>query len=101
MKVKSLPINLFVEVLDYLADYEQLTGLDHVLNEDYNIVDVRSALREMANHFRLSLEEEKKEMSLLDFRKDDRISQKARDILSALSPTDERRLLKRFGFLDL
>lgn len=101
MKLKSLPLSLFVEVLDYLADYEHLQGLDHILEGDYTILDVRSALRELSIHLRKTLEAEKNQVAVSDFHKDERLSSQARNLLSALSPGDERRLLEKFGFLDI
>lgn len=100
MKMKSLPKELFVEILDYMADYERLEGLDHVLEGEYTILDVRSAFRELSLHLRKELEAEKAGKSLPDYQKDSLISPKAKHILSVLSPGDERKLLERFGFLD-
>lgn len=100
MKLKSLPKELFVEVLDYLADYEHLSGLDQVLDDSYTVLDVRSAIREVSLQLRKEIEQEKTAKSLPNYQKDDLISQQAKRILSVLSPTDERRLLEKFGFLD-
>lgn len=100
MKLKSLPTSLFVEVLDYLADYEHFQGLDHVLDGEYTVLDVRSALRELSLALRRELEEEKNKIGVSDLHKDERLTLRARELLSALSPGDERRLLERFGFLD-
>lgn len=101
MKLKSLPKDLFVEILDYLADYESLAGLDHLLEGEHTITDVRSALRELSLNFRKEIEEEKSQVSAPDYRKDSRLSSHVKDLLSALSPGDERKLLHKFGFLDL
>jgi hypothetical protein len=100
LKLKSLPKELFAEVIDYLADYESLEGLAQVLEGDHTILDVRSALRELALHIRKELGAEKDEKSLLEYRKDERLSPLVRELLSVLSPGDERRLLERFGFLE-
>ena len=101
MKLNSLPLSLFVEVLDYLADYEHFKGLDHILHGEYTVLEVRSALRELAREFRRFLEQEKAQGSPLDYRKDPHLTGRVKDLLSALSPTDEKRLLQHFGFLDL
>jgi len=100
MRLKSLPKELFVEVLDYLADYEHLSGLNDVLDNEYTILDVRSALRETALFFRKEIEREKDEKSITDYRKDGRLSSSVRSLLSILSPGDERKLLLKFGMLD-
>lgn len=100
MKLKSLPKELFAEILDYLADYEHLHGLNEILNDEYTILDVRSAMREMSLQLRKEVEEEKDDRSLTDLRKDERFSAQVRDLLSILSPGDERKLLLRFGLLD-
>ncbi len=100
MKLKSLPIELFIEVLTYLADYERLEGLAHIFEGDYTVTDVRNALRELSLHLRKVVEEEKDQKSLPNYRKDDRISSRAKQVLSVLSPGDERKLLERFGLLE-
>lgn len=100
MKLKSVPKELFVEVLDYIADYEHLHGLNEILDEEHTILDVRSALREMALQLRKEVETEKEQKSLTEYRKDERLSDQVRRLLSILSPGDERRLLGRFGLLD-
>ena len=100
MKLKSLPKELFVEVLDYLADYEHLEGLGKILEGDYTILDVRSALRELSLSLRKEIEEEKGGKSLPDFQKGELLSPQAKQVLQVLSPGDERKLLARFGLLD-
>lgn len=100
LKLKSLPKELFAEVIDYLADYESLEGLSQILEGDHTILDVRSALRELALHIRKELGAEKDEKSLIEYRKDERLSPRVKELLSVLSPGDERRLLERFGFLE-
>lgn len=100
MKLKSLPKELFVEVLDYLADYEHLEGLDQILEGDYTILDVRSALRELSLYLRREIEDEKNEKSLPDLQKGMLLSSQAKQVLQVLSPGDERKLLARFGLLE-
>ena len=100
MKLKSLPKELFIEVLDYLADYEHLSGLDHILDGEHTILDVRSALRETAIFLRKEMEMEKEGKNLTEYRKDERLSTSVRSLLSILSPGDERKLLLKFGLLD-
>ncbi len=100
MKLKSLPKELFVEVLDYLADYEHLIGLNEILDGEHTVLDVRSALRETAIHLRKEIEQEKNAKSLTEYRKDERLSAAVKSLLSILSPGDERKLLLKFGLLD-
>lgn len=100
MKLKSLPKELFAEVLDYLADFEHLHGLNEILDGEHTVLNVRSALREAANQLRKQVIAEKEEKSLTEYRKDERLSTQVRSLLSILSPGDERKLLDRFGFLE-
>jgi hypothetical protein len=100
MRLKSLPKELFAEVLDYLADFEHLHGLNEVLDGEYSILHARSALREAAAQLRKQAVADKEEKSLTEYRKDARLSEQVRNLLSILSPGDERKLLDRFGFLD-
>ena len=100
MKLKSLPKELMVEILDYLADYEHFEGLDQVLEGEYTLLEVRSALHELSIHLRKELEQERSEKSLPDHQKDAFLSPTAKRVLSVLSPGDERRLLTRFGLME-
>lgn len=100
MALKMLPQALLAEILDYLADYEPLRGLDQILEGEYSIVDVKNSLRSFAKRIRLELESQKGQNSPMDYRKDLVLSPTVKDLLSALSPTDERRILEKFGFLD-
>lgn len=100
MKLKSLPKELFAEVLDYMADFEHLHGLNEILDGEHTILNVRSAFREAANQLRKQVSAEKEEKSLTEYRKDQRLSDQVRNVLSILSPGDERKLLDRFGFLE-
>ncbi len=101
MKLKSLPKELLAEVLDYIADYERLEGLDHILEGDYTTLDVRGVFREIAVHLRKQVTEEREDKSLVDVRKDENLSREVKNLLSVLSPGDERRLLMKFGLLDV
>lgn len=100
MKLKSLPKELFAEVLDYLADFEHLHGLNEILDGEHTILEARSALHEAAIQLRKEVIAEKEQKSLTEYRKDERLSERVRNLLSILSPGDERKLLDRFGFLD-
>ena len=91
-------MSLFAEVLDYLADYEHFSGLDHILDQDYTILDVRSALREMALQMRQEGDQKNLQFNAKkNYQKDERLTTHVKGLLSSLSPTDERKLLNRFG----
>lgn len=100
MKLKSLPKELFAEILNYLADYEALEGLINVLEGQYTLSQVRAAFRECASNMRKEVELEKEQTSLPDYRKDEQLSARVKELLSILSPGDERKLLDRFGLLE-
>lgn len=100
MKIKSLPKEFLIEVLNYMADYERLEGLEQILEGEYTIHDVKTALREVVVHLRSELETEKGQGSLPNFQRDERLSTQVRQLLSVLGPGEERRLLARFGLLE-
>ena len=93
-----------MEILDYIADYERLEGLDQVLDGGHSVIDVRGALREVALFLRREMEAERETKQLpnyqLNYQKDKRFSPEVRALLSVLSPSDERSLLHKFGLLD-
>ena len=100
IKLKSLPKELCAEILDYLADYERLEGLDKVLEGEFTLLDVRRVLREISTHIRQEAEMEKGDKGTAEFPRDFLLSPQARQVLEVLSPGDEKRLLRRFGLLE-
>ncbi|QQR81614.1 MAG: hypothetical protein IPJ69_05770 [Deltaproteobacteria bacterium] len=101
MNIKSLPMTLLAEVLDYLADYEHFSGLDSILDEDFTVQDVRSALREIALQVRQDSDQKQLQFNAkVDFQKSEQLTTHVKSLLSSLSPTDERKLLSRFGLLE-
>ncbi len=98
MKIQSIPKELLAEILHYMADDESLEGLGKVIGEVALLEDVRAALRELAVQLAKQVDQQKEEGTLVY---PNNLSASARALLSSLSPTEERRLLKSFGYPDL
>lgn len=98
MKIQSLPKDLLIEVLHYLADHGSLEGLDQVLGRQFLFEDTRAALRELAVQLSSELEQEREQKGIT-IPWDD-LSLRTRKLLTSLSPGEERRLLRAFRFFD-
>lgn len=96
MKIQSLPKEVLVELIHYLADYERFEGLESILGGDFPMEDARAALRELAVQLRLEFDEEREETSVGV--SPQYLSVPSKKLLSALSPREEKKLLKAFGF---
>ena len=100
MKLNSLPKELMAEILDYLAEHEPMEALQEILDGEYTIQDAKAALRELSRNLRQQLADEKAAASAPDYRKNEQLSQRVKEVISALSPGHEKKLFARFGLLE-
>ncbi|MBI2068430.1 MAG: hypothetical protein HY539_04770 [Deltaproteobacteria bacterium] len=99
MKIRSLPKEILAEVLRAIADYEKLDGLQQVVSADFSLEETRTALRELAVQLREEAVQEKMESDVPPSRES--FSDETRNLLARLSPREEKRLLKAFGFFEI
>lgn len=95
MKIQSLPGDVVAELLHYLADHDSWQGLGQTLGGDFSLEDAKAALRELAVQLRQEEERATEEKGTNDLKKF--LSPEARHLISALSPREEKKLLKVFG----
>ncbi len=100
MKIQSLPKEMLVEILHYMADYERLEGLEQILHGDFSILDVRAAMRELAVQLRDELGEERQADGVSDAQGISHLSAHTKKILSGLSPREEKALLRVFKLVE-
>jgi len=98
MHFKTMPKEAVSELLFYLAEQEEFSSLDR-LGGDVTVQETRSVFRELAEQLR---READAEWSQKDYnaQKDRSLSKEARDIISYLSPGEERTLLTAFGLVE-
>ncbi|MBI4223597.1 MAG: hypothetical protein HY609_01580 [Deltaproteobacteria bacterium] len=98
MKIKTMPKETLAELLLFLAENEEFTAVEHQLLEGMSVAQVRAALRELAVGLRQEASEEGD--SHYNPQKDSKLSSEAKEIISYLSPGEERALLQAFGLID-
>jgi len=98
MKIQSLPRDVVVELLHYLADFEPLEGLSRILGADFPLEDARAALREIAVNLVSEEESDSEANEASQLRR--YLSREAQSLLASLSPREEKRLLKALGLVD-
>lgn len=98
MKIKTMPKETLAELLLFLAENEEFPAVERSLADGVTSAQVRSALRELA--LGLKQEAEQEGDSLYNPRKDTKLSKEAREIISYLSPTEEKALLTAFGLME-
>jgi hypothetical protein len=97
MHLKSMPLETAAEVLQYLADQEELEGLAAAMHDEMTHTDVKTMLRELAVQLRriaLACGEPYEPQD------DKNLKAKVRKMLTCLSPTEAQSILTQFGLAE-
>lgn len=98
MELKNMPKETLAELLFFLAENEEFPSVREQLADGVTVEEVRAALRELAEG--LLREAHAETGTQYNPQKDKRLSPEAKNIISYLSPGEEKSLLKAFGFVD-
>lgn len=98
IKIKSMPKDTLVELLRYLADCEDFSSVEKIVGADLSQQEVKSALRELAGE--LAKEVAQENSAAYDVKACKVLSKASKNVISSLSPREERSLLSRFGLID-
>ena len=98
VKIVSMPKETVAELLRYLAEHENFTSVTRQLDDGFTVQQVRAVLREVADGLSMEAEEEQKD-SVHELRRDEDLSSRAKDVMTTLTPREERRLLAAFGLI--
>jgi len=99
IKISTMPRETVVELLLYIAENEDFPSVSKNLIDGITVGEVRAVLRELA--VGLAREEtSEKRQDRVAMMKEAGISPKARKIISALSPREEKALLSAFDLVE-
>lgn len=98
VKIASLPKETVAELIRYLAEHESFASVSKGLEGGFTVQQVRALLREVADGLSQEAEEEQKSL-VHELRRDEDLSSRAKEVMSTLSPREERRLLAAFGLI--
>jgi hypothetical protein len=99
MKISVMPKHTASELLMFLADHEQFLSAAGLLGGGITPEEIGTLLREIsAGLMQESLKESKYEK--FDVKNDVNLSKQAKNILSYLSPHEEKTLLEAFGLVE-
>lgn len=93
-----MPKETLAELLLFLAENEEFASVEKRLAEGMSIAQVRAALRELAVGLKQEAAEEGD--SHYNPQKDGKLSSQTKEIISYLSPGEERALLQAFGLIE-
>lgn len=99
MKLNSMPKDTAAELLEFLAENESLESVRKILDGSIKITEVRSLFRELADGLRREAAEEAGDFNF-NSQKERSLSKGTKEIISYLSPREERTLLSAFGLID-
>ncbi|GEM_PF-4267510 len=95
--LKSMPIDAAAEMLQYLADHEDFSVTTAQMGEDMSREDIANVLRELAMELRKIFASTQ---TPYDTKGCEHLSNRAKKILSCLSPMEEKTLLTAFGLVE-
>lgn len=98
MKLKTFPKEVACELLVYMAEKEDFSAVCESLGGEVSGNEVKALLREIAAQMQNELKVELGES--YDVRKCKYLTDSSKEILSYLSPHEEKKLLKAFGLLE-
>lgn len=96
--IKIMPKDTLAELLRYLAEHEDFSSVETLAVGDITPTFVKAALRELADE--LCIEAAREGRSSYDVKGCKNLSKEAKNVISCLSPSEEKRLLTRFGLID-
>lgn len=95
MNITVMPKETLVELLHYLAENERFNSVSENLGGGVTVEEVRAVLRELAREVGREAAEARGDEGAL--KRNTHVSRKAREIISYLSPHEEKTLLSAFG----
>ena len=99
MKITVMPKHTAAELLLFIAEHEEFSSVTKHLEEGVTVEEVHALLREISKQLMQEAAAEFKGEKY-DTKKDTNLSKQAKDIISYLSPMEEKTLLEAFGLVD-
>ncbi len=93
MELKTMPKKAAAELLAFLAENENFESLERELDGSMEVGEVKALLREMS----LQMHQEADAEESKTFTGNPHLTRKSKQLLSCLSPTEEKALSKAFG----
>lgn len=98
MKLNTMPKEVACELLAYIAEKEDFSAVCKSLGGEVSEEEISAMLREIAVELQKELRAELGDA--YDVKKCNYLSKDAKKIISFLSPSEEKRLLKAFGLVE-
>lgn len=101
MKLKTLPTESAVALLGHLADHPALSRLLEGLESAISLNELKRLLCEIAAQLKAEAQAGSPEtVSGMSLKNDPLLSERTKELLSCLSPKEEKKLLSKFGLLE-
>ena len=99
MDIKTMPKETLAELLLFLAENEEFSSLQKLLDGEFTPDEVQAAFRELAVGLRQEAIQETSQQ-IQDVKNDSFLTKKTKTIISSLSPIEEKTLLTVFGLIE-
>ena len=99
MDIKTMPKETLAELLLFLAENEEFSSLQKLLDGEFTPDEVQAAFRELAVGLRQEAIQETSQQ-IQDAKNDSFLTKKTKTIISSLSPIEEKTLLTVFGLIE-
>lgn len=99
MNITVIPKETLAELLLFLAENESFESVEKLLGAEVNVTEIRAAFREIADELKKEVAQEVGKLGA-EIKKELRVSRQTRQILSYLSPGEEKTLFQALGILE-
>lgn len=99
IKITTIPKETLVELLFFLAENEAFSSVSEKLKDGVTVDETRYALRELACELAREVSAEQG-ATITEAKASATLSRKTKEIMSYLSPNEEKTLLTAFGLTD-
>lgn len=96
--LNTMPKDTVAEVLRFLSENEDFHSVENIPTSDLTVPEVRAMLRELAGELEREANAEAKQT--YDVKRCKTLSKSAKQIISTLSPREEKSLLAKFGLIE-
>ncbi len=96
--IKTMPKDTAAELLRYISEHEDFSSIEKIAGGDITVEEVRAVLRELSDEIGREAQAEYK--ASFDVKGSKTLTKSSKNIISCLSPREEKSLLTAFGLLE-
>lgn len=100
MEIKTMPKETLGDLLHFIADTESFQETLNLLGDSVEVGQLKRALRELGTRLRDEAKDEAPATAAMNLKQNPFLTEQVKEIISYLTPKEERKVIERFGFLE-